>query len=424
MFDLRFRFGVPKDYWATAILFVLSLGVTRAQLTSTGYPVVNPDWEIHVTDYGYADVALDMRPGFVGREYLSGEWAAAVFYAGGHNPVGPIWFQPQWFFPDWVSNSNFNVVQAFAVANPASPLNSSGFTVYRSIIANLDVRVTMTYEMLDSATGIPQGTTPKSTPGAGSSLLSSRYVFKQTYRIENISGGTLTNLRLFQFLHGLHTSKSLYDDRSYTGAMSAYRYDNTQQGDSYSFDSRTGEIVQHHDTIAMHSQILPAAWEVGYYGKKGVDSHTVGKPPVGVHLKVEANSLNNLDFFQPAEKGYVSGAMQFNTTSLAAGASITHDVLFTVQTTGEVKFSGAKVVVRDFKKSGNNFLLDFQETVGGPLGFILHKSSNLALPLDQWETLALPYTIDFPQPGWRRFQIPFNAAERKAFYRIEAVIQQ
>ncbi len=419
---LRFLVRVSRRFLTGVVFLTLLPAPAPAQLTSSGFQVQNPDWEILVTDFGYADLALDRRPGFAGREYLSGEWAGAIFYAGGHNPAGPIWFQPQWFFPDWISNSNFSVVQGFGVANPANPLNASGFTVYRSIITNLDVRVTITYEMIDSVSGIAQGNSPKSTAGAGASVTSSRYVFKQTYRIENISGATLTNVQLFQFLHGLHTSQSLYDDRTYPGAMSAYRFDNTQQGDSYSFDTRTGEIVQHHDTIAMHSQMMPAAWEAGYFGRKNVDSHSVDKPPVGVHLKVESNTLNNLDFFQPAEGGWVSGAERFDLGTLAAGASVTHDVLFSVQTTGEVKFAGAKVVVRSVQKSGTNLQIDFQETLGAPVGFILHKSTSLALPFDQWTPLPEPYTI-FPA-GLRRFQVPVIAGEPKAFFRIEAIIQQ
>lgn len=81
-------------------------------------------------------------------------------------------------------------------------------------------------------------------------------------------------------------------------------------------------------------------------------------------------------------------------------------------------------MILGFQKSGNNLLLDFQETVGGPVAFILHKSTNPSLPLDDWPSPGLPYTIDFPQPGWRRFQIPIVPGEPKAFFKIEAVIQQ
>jgi len=60
------------------------------QLVSSGFPIANPHWVILLTDWGYADLALDQTPGFVGREYLSGEWAAAVLYTGGQNPTNAI----------------------------------------------------------------------------------------------------------------------------------------------------------------------------------------------------------------------------------------------------------------------------------------------------------------------------------------------
>jgi hypothetical protein len=400
-----------------AALFVLPL-TAKCQLASEGYPVISPDWQMDVTDWGYADLALDNRPGFVGREYLSGEWAAAVHYSGGSNPAGPVWLQPQWFFPDWVSNSNFTVQTAFAPGTP--PTNASGLPVFQSTIQNKDVRVLITYEMLDSATGIAQGTTARSTAGAGSSILSDRYVFKQTYRITNISGGNLTNLRLFQLLHGLECTKCFYDDRLYPGAMSEYRYDITQQGDSVGVDSRTGETVLHHDTITLHSKVQPSAWETGYYGKVGVDNHAEGKPSIGVHLKVEANNLNNLDFFAPVEGQWVAGAERYDLGNLAANASATIDVLFTLHTTTEVTSSGLNVKVRSLQKMPNGQLrLEFEETTGNNAAFILFKTTDVSAAV-QWLPQGLPYNTSAQTPGIFWFEIPIVPGEPRAFYRIQA----
>jgi hypothetical protein len=401
----------------TAMLALPS--VLRGQLVSSGFQVQNPNWEILITDYGYADLLLDRRPGFIGREFLSGEWAAAVLYAGGQNPTGPIWFQKQWFFPDWVSNSNFGVEQGFRTIGT----NASLFRIYQSVITNRDLRITMTYEMLDSTNGIAQGTTRKSAGGAGSSVTSDRYVFRQTYRLTNISGSALTNVRLYQFMHGLETGTSVYDDRMYVGPMSTYRYDNTQQGQPFSFDSRSGEIVQHSDTIAFHSMLLPNAWEVGYFGKKGVDSHEVGKPSVGVHLSVEANSLNGTDFFDPPEDRWVSGAQRFDLGNLAAGASVTNDVLLTIQTSFVVRFAGVDIRILTARREGAKFILEFRELIGGPVGFILRKSTTLGTPPKEWTQLPIPSTI-FPQTGMRRFEIPIEANETQAFYFLDPVIQQ
>lgn len=203
------------------------------QLVSSGYQIKTRKWEILITDYGYADLALDRRRGFKGREYLSGEWAAAVFYSGGRNPSGPIWFQPQWYFPDWVSNSDFGVEKQFGLANPAAPTNMYGFNVYQSIITNRDLRVSFRYDMIDLGTNETQrlamGLAGKSTGGAGSNLFSDRYVFRQQYQFANISSGTLNNVKFYQLLHGLESGWGAYDDRDYGGAMSEYRYRLTQQ---------------------------------------------------------------------------------------------------------------------------------------------------------------------------------------------------
>ena len=396
----------------------------HGQLVSSGLAVQNPEWEILVTDAGYADLALDRRPGFEGREYLSGEWAAAVFYAGGRNPTGPIWFQKQFLYPDWESNSDFGVEKAVNFANPQSPKNTDGFFVYQSIITNRDLRITITYEMLDSVTGVAQGTAPKSAGGVGSSITSSRYVFRQTYKITNISGARLTNLKFYQLLHGLETGVSTYDDRLYAGAMADYRYDNTQRGQSFSFDSRSREIVLHSDVIAFHARMAPSAWEVGYYGKKPTDSHVVGKPSVGVHLKVEADTLNGTDFFEPPEKRWVSGAQRFELGTLEAGASTTIDVLMSIQTSFQVRFSGVNVVVHKAQITGNKLIIDFQETIGGPIGFILRRSSSLTpTPDTPWEQVPLPYIINVPQPGWNRFEIPIDPTLPQFFFLVEPLIQ-
>ncbi len=186
-------------FLAVILTAVLWPAVVRAQLPSTGgHPVSNPEWQILPTDWGYADLAFDLRPGFSGREYLSGEWAAAVHYTGGQNPTNAIWFQPQWFFPDWVSDSNFGVQTNFI---STGTVNANGFTVYESVITNKDIRITINYEMLDSTNGIAMGMTKKSAGPDGTQTQSSRYVFHQTYRIMNIALNGLSNFKFYQFLH-------------------------------------------------------------------------------------------------------------------------------------------------------------------------------------------------------------------------------
>ena len=75
----------PEAVIPLLLAAVLGPAAARGQLVSSGFPVSNPDWQILLTDWGYADLAFDLRPGFVGREYLSGEWAGAAFNLG---PMG------------------------------------------------------------------------------------------------------------------------------------------------------------------------------------------------------------------------------------------------------------------------------------------------------------------------------------------------
>lgn len=416
-------FGLLAPVIAAPLLVAnLPIVTARAQLVSSGVPIQNPDWEILITDHGYADLALDRRAGFVGREFLSGEWAAAVFYVGGRNPTGPIWFQPQWLFPDWVSNSDFKVEQGVAFANPRNPRNADGFFVFRSVIANNDVRVEMTYEMLDSKTGIEQGAAPASAGGTGSKITSNRYVYRQTYQITNRSGGRLGNVRLYQFLHGLETATSVYDNRDYGGTLGEYRYDNTQRGEAYGFDTRSGEIVLHDDVICFHAKTAPSAWEVGYYGRQGTDRHDVGKPSLGVHLSVEADTLSGLDFFDPPEERWVSGAQRFDLGTLEPGAVASFDVLLTIQTSFVVKFPGVRIQVHKLELKGDKLLIDFSETVGGPVRFILRRSADLQKPRKEWEQVLIPYIVNFPKPGQNRFEAPVDSGAPRFFFMIEPVL--
>src|SRR5512141_887838 len=72
--------------------------------------LANPHWNITLTDAGYSDFLLDNTPGFEGREYLSGEWGAAVGYQlEGGALVSPLWLEKNFSFPDWVTDSNFGV---------------------------------------------------------------------------------------------------------------------------------------------------------------------------------------------------------------------------------------------------------------------------------------------------------------------------
>ena len=109
---------------------------------------------------------------------------------------------------------------------------------------------------------------------------------QQTYEVKNISGGPLTNVKFYQFLHGLHSTVALEDHRSYTGLpFEEYRYDSTQRGTTKGFESDTNEIFAHEDVLTMHARVEPSAFEVGEFGIEGTDDHVVGKPSLDARIE-------------------------------------------------------------------------------------------------------------------------------------------
>jgi hypothetical protein len=232
-----------------ALLFLPS--IAKAQLQ-----IANPNWNITLTSYGYADLLFDNTPGFEGREYLSGKWGAAVSYQAGATTVAPQWLEPNFIFPDWVTNSGFHVVSPIAVTG----LNADNLPIAQSVISNGQVEITLRYEMLDTVVGTPMGTSAGSAGGAGTFLNSNRYVLKQTYSIKNVSGAAMSNVQLFQFLHGLNAERGVYDNHTYSGPLSAFHYDTTLAGvDAFAFGTSAGL----EDFIGFHASVAPTALEIG-----------------------------------------------------------------------------------------------------------------------------------------------------------------
>lgn len=328
------RIGFTPAAVAIAIALFPHGWVAEAQTSLT---VANPHWNITLTDCGYSDFLLDNTPGFEGREYLSGEWGAAIGYAVAGKPVvTPQWLEPHFSYPDWTTPSTFHVMAPIALQLP----NADGLPVARSVVTNADVQITLDYEMLDTIVGTPMGTMPASAGGAGTFVSSDRYVFKQTYTVKNISGTTITNLQLFQFLHGLQSQRGVYDNRPHTGSLSPYCYDVTSVGvDPWAVGpgSSTNGLQ---DYIGFHSAVTPTAYEIGYYGIEGngVDNHVMGKPSEGVHLSIEDNwssppyiARQGTDDFAPAQR-WIAGAERWSLGTLAAGQSVSLDVLLSLCT--------------------------------------------------------------------------------------------
>ena len=331
---------------ARVSVFVVAGFIIAADLPAAhiGEVVHNPDWSIRVTDFGYSDGLLDKRPGFEGREYLSGEWASAILYDQMQNLHGipeAMWFENSNFAPgmgkgtgtfdfeapDWPTNSTFtSVVDVTRTADGNGP----GLDTATSTISNGGVRIKQDFTMIDTTTGIDQGFEPAVTGATPESIISNRYILKQDFEITNISGQTLTGIQLFQFLHGLFSTESVYDDRMYPGLpFDDYHYDVTLRGT----DKKQTPGFDHDDVVSFHSDDAPSAWEVGPYDRLGPVDGT-GKPLMEIHIDVEKNILDSTrDHFLPPgvlPEGIGSGAQRFSLGSLAPDQTVEFDVLLTV----------------------------------------------------------------------------------------------
>ena len=327
-----------------AVRFLVdNITVSPASSTGGSMQLANPNWNITLTDFGYSDFLLDNTPGFEGREYLSGEWGSALAYTRGNgNHVAPKWLEPNFMFPDWKTNSDFHVVQGIHIVGS----NLDGLPIAQSVISNGDLEVTLRFEMVDTVTGTPMGVKPASDGSAGLSVNSNRYVMNQTFTVKNVSGAQITNVQLFHLLHGFISQRGQYDNRSYPGKLPQYQYDMTMSGIDAGAAGTQSSSIGLEDLIGFHSKIAPSAFEIGHYGIEGngLDDHSSGKPSDGVHLSIEDNWENapylarkNRDSFAPANR-WISGAQRWELGSIAAGQSVSFDIVLSLLT-------GTKVVI-------------------------------------------------------------------------------
>lgn len=373
-----------------ALAAALLLAAPDAARSSPAFQVANPSWSANITARGYSDVVVEADQLYL-REYLSGEWGAALAWQGAPGGGG-VWLEPEWIFPDWTTNSSFlTITQGFTTFD--------GGETWTSTFHNGVFSVTQTLEMLDTAAlaggpGVAQGRTPASAAGGGAALISNRYVLRHSYEVTNISGAPVASVRFFQLLHGLNVTEGVYDDRAYGGAFPEYRYDVTQWGrvkavidldvpfgesgrhvstDGFSFffdEGGTDEDVRmllgrsaaeidqwllaelgftspglaqifarcdayqiNDDVIAFHSKVEPDRFELGEFGNEANHDHETGKPPTGVHLSVEAGQLDGVSDEKTPAGLWVAGAQQFDWGTLAANETRTIDVLLTISTT-------------------------------------------------------------------------------------------
>ena len=112
----------------------VATGCDSVPFPFSGVPIENPDWVINLNEFGFSDFLLDRSAEFDGREYLSGEWVAAVGYNRNGTIVDPMWLDPKFYFPDWCTNSTFAPVDPENVFTFVSSDPILGFIVESTIL--------------------------------------------------------------------------------------------------------------------------------------------------------------------------------------------------------------------------------------------------------------------------------------------------
>lgn len=395
-------------------------------IVSQGTFIGNDDWAALPTAHGYMDLALDQRPGFEGREYLSGEWASAISF----NDGPPMWLTPQMVFPDWPTGSTFVILVPVEIMNPTDPFNKDGFPVFHSVIGNDRLRIENVYQMRDADPGLFMGGVPSSQGGDGEYLLGSPFMFKHAYRITNVSEEPMDNLRVFHMLHGLQTAAAWHDDRDYGGRWQSYHYDLTLRGMSFGFHQQTGAIYEFTDYLTLHSKIAPEGIETGYYGVKGQDSHSLGKPPIGVHLSIEAGLLNGSDFFEPDEGGFVAGAAAYNLGTLPPGEMTELRLLFSIKTDQVMRYDRLEYEVKPPRVEGDEMILEVFEPMNlrSQIGLGFQLFTNPALESyskdspNNWVPAPIPYYFNPKTPEKIWWRIPIDRGADAQFYLVDPVL--
>ncbi|VAV85417.1 hypothetical protein MNBD_DELTA01-994 [hydrothermal vent metagenome] len=412
---MRTDLSVIKKYLGKGLVAVVAAVIIlgASQRAEAGYTnIASPDWEIEIDDFGYSDYLGDLRTGFEGRDYLSGEWGGAVGYTLGTAPVTtPKWLTPLFEGPTWTTNSDFGVISS----NAATGTNADNFTIYKSTIGNADLEIELTSQVIDTGSGgIAMGFDPASSGGAGTSLTSDRYVFKQTYAIKNITTELITDLKFYQLLVGDNSTESLYDDRDYGGAYGDYRYDSTVNGVSYGWNGATGELFVHNDALTLHSNTAPTAYESGEY----IDSGDFSKPATGVHLSVEDGSLNGVDDYtllDPESRGAVAQEHTLSPSGadLDPGETEIHDILLSINSADDLwpwrpgKDFSNPIMPADQNTANDTWSFWF----GAPAGEMTFIDPEVAIGYDYFHADIFadaddPYTPYNPDQNFQSVQLP------------------
>ena len=321
----------------------------------TPSPVVvyaNPHWSIQLTSYGYSDFVIFQLPPYprwdprdpLGpaplHEMFSGEWAFAISYNG-----IVIWLEPCFLYPDWLTNSNFTIEVPLSFTTDT---DGDGVLEGFSVINNGTVRITIEYDFELATDGTNYGTA-MGLGALGTMMkpyrLSDRWVLVQRFTVENISGATLNDVRLYG-LAAPHPANTEYagSDIAYdwtlhsVGGFQDYSWDLTAQATNSGLIDGFPTGSQFNDAVSYSLNTTAGAWDIDTYkghqfGDDGITMDPVDatnnglKPLVGTHCNIENRAMNNLTLLSGAE---VAAGFRLDAGNLANAATWLGDVLLSV----------------------------------------------------------------------------------------------
>ena len=321
----------------------------------TPSPVVvyaNPHWSVQLTSYGYSDFVIFQIPPFPRwdprdpfgpapiHEMFSGEWAFAISYNG-----IVIWLEPCFIYPDWLTNSNFIIEIPISFTTDT---DGDGVLEGSSVISNGTVRITIEYDFELAVDGVNYGTAMGLGP-LGTMMnpyrLSDKWVLFQRFTVENISGATLNDVRLYG-LAAPHPANTEYpgSDIGYdwtlhsVGGFQGYSWDLTAQATNSGLIDGFPTGSQWDDAVSYSVNTTVGAYDIDTYkghqfGDDGltmdpVDANNNGlKPLVGTHCNIENRAMNNVTLLTGEE---VAAGFRLDAGTLAQTATWQGDVLLSV----------------------------------------------------------------------------------------------
>lgn len=280
-------------------------------------------------------------------EVLSGEWAAAIYYDGISTDLTAdpndgdrrqaMWLTKHFDYPNWPTNSNFQKsagqpCEAWYEPTNPSPLLNTG----QSTIRNNKIEITIDYEVVDleglGSTYSPMSFLTEPNSVVAQRMYSDRYVFLQTYTIQNVSAQTMTGLEFYQMLHSHGADEygaqvnSTYTDALFSDPLALYTpIDSVHDVGNFRYDITQWNTppfagwVSHADYVGFSSTVEPDWIDNDTY--KG---HS-GKPASGTHVNVEQHKLNGIDCIFNEE---VCGAMGWSLGSLDPNETTSMTIAF------------------------------------------------------------------------------------------------